>query len=94
MAMTYELLRKRHLLERHAVHTCGGTANRGRKDHRRLHDGERSKRVDEWKGDVDGGKRVAGWGMRGCVWGVRWSSEAAARGAWRRWLGDSCCDTR
>lgn len=56
LAMTYKLLRQRHLLKRHAVHTCGGAANRGREDHRRLHDGERSKRVDEEKKDIDGGR--------------------------------------
>jgi hypothetical protein len=35
----YKLLRQRHFLEWHAVHACGGAANRGREDHRRLHSG-------------------------------------------------------
>jgi hypothetical protein len=39
MMASYQLLRQRHLLQRHAVHTSGGAADRGREDHRRLHDG-------------------------------------------------------
>jgi hypothetical protein len=38
-SMAYQLLRQRHLLQRHAVHTSSGAADRGREDHRRLHVG-------------------------------------------------------
>jgi hypothetical protein len=38
-SMAYQLLRQRHLLQWHAVHTSGGAADRGREDHRRLHVG-------------------------------------------------------